>query len=405
MIFMLTLDRIYEAKNVLSGIIRHTDTVRAANISHDCDLYLKTENLQVTGSFKVRGAIYRMSKLTDKEKSLGVCACSAGNHAQGVALAAKKMGIKARIFMPSMAAIYKIEATRALGAEVTLVDGVFDDAYKASIDYAKESGAVFISPFDDEGIIAGQGTIGLEILEQLPDVDAVVTAVGGGGLISGIAFVIKQLKPSVKVYGVQAQGASGMLMSLTAGHIEGPKTMSTFADGIAVRLPGKLTFDACKKYVDEVVTVTDDEISASILALMEQQKVVSEGAGAAPVAAIMFNKIPNLKGKKVVAVISGGNIDVNILSRVISRGLLKAGRLSDITIKLIDKPGQLKEVSTIIAEYGANVIKVRHNLGVENMAINSCLLHVSMETRNREHTEEIKTALIKAGYELCKEEH
>ena len=396
---MLTLDTVYQAAHKLKEVARETDLILAKNIVDNANIYLKTENLQVTGSFKLRGAYYKISSLTEEEKAKGVIACSAGNHAQGVALAAQKNGIKATIFIPSTAPISKIEATRSYNAEIMLIDGVYDDAYEAAVEYQKQTGGTFIHPFDDEKVIAGQGTIALEILNQLPSVDAIIVPIGGGGLISGLAYAIKMLKPECKVYGVEARGADSMLMSLEKAEMCKLKKVSTFADGIAVKTPGDLTYNLCKDYVDKIVTVTDDEIATAILTLIEKQKLIAEGAGAVSVAAALFNKL-DLEGKNVVCLVSGGNIDVNILSRVINRGLLTAGRLSDITIYMLDKPGQLKEVAAIVADSGANVIKVSHIQGGENTDINQCYLKISMETRNKAHLEQIKKALKKAGYTL-----
>ncbi|MBQ4078212.1 threonine ammonia-lyase [bacterium] len=396
---MITLDKIRDAKNVLKSIIRETDMIYAQNIMDNSNIYLKTENLQVTGSFKVRGASYKIANLPEEEKSKGVIACSAGNHAQGVALASQKSGIKATIFIPATAPISKVEATKKFGAEIKLIDGVYDDAYKTAIEYQKETNGTFVHPFDDVDVIAGQGTIGLEIIEQLPDVEAVIVPIGGGGLIAGVAFAIKQLKPSCKVYGVQSQGAGSMYQSFINKKVLELPTVNTFADGTAVKRPGDLTFELCQKYVDDIITVTDDEIASAILALMEKQKIVAEGAGALSVAAAMFNKLP-IKGKKTVCVVSGGNIDVNIISRVINRGLLNSGRLCHLTIELLDKPGQLRDVSGIIAEHGANVIRVRHNQGGSNTDINDCFLKISLETRNQEHFEQIQNALIAKGYKI-----
>ena len=399
---MLTLDRIYQAEHTLRGVLRKTDLILSQGIAPDCELYLKAENLQVTGSFKTRGAYFKMSALTEEERAKGVIACSAGNHAQGVALSAGRTGTHATIFIPSIAPISKIEATRRMGAEVKIVDGVYDDAYEAAIAYQEETGGVFVHPFNDEDVIAGQGTIGLEILDQLPEVDAVIVPIGGGGLISGIAFAVKKLHPACKVYGVQAAGAGGMYRSFKEGRRECLASVATFADGIAVKSPGEVTFELCREYVDDIVTVTDDEIATAILTLMEQQKLVSEGAGAASVAAAMFGKLP-LSGKKVCAVVSGGNIDVNMLSRVITRGLQTTGRLAELKIAMLDRPGQLKEVSAIIADMGANVTKVIHNPGGENTDIFGCYLHISMETKNKAHIHEIKEAIVKAGYRIVEE--
>ena len=396
---MITLGKVKDAAKVLEQIIRKTDMIYAQNIMDNSNIYLKTENLQVTGSFKVRGASYKIANLPAKEKEKGVIACSAGNHAQGVALASQKSGIKATIFIPATAPLSKVEATKKLGAEIKLIDGVYDDAYNAAIKYQKETNGTFVHPFDDADVIAGQGTIGLEILEQLPDVEAVIVPIGGGGLIAGVAYAIKQLKPDCKVYGVQSQGAGSMYQSFINKKVLELPTVNTFADGTAVKRPGDLTFELCQKYVDDIITVTDDEIASAILALMEKQKVVAEGAGALSVAAAMFNKLP-IKGKKTVCIVSGGNIDVNIISRVINRGLLNSGRLCHLTIELLDKPGQLRDVSAIIAEHGANVIRVRHNQGGSNTDINDCFLKISLETRNQEHFEQIQNALIAKGYKI-----
>ena len=396
---MLTLDKVYHASYVLKDVVRKTALIPAPAINPDCNLYLKTENLQVTGSFKVRGAGYKISQLTDEEKARGVIACSAGNHAQGVALAAKKYGIKSVICLPDGAPISKVEATKGYGAEVVMVKGVYDDAYNRALELRDECGYTFVHPFNDDDVIAGQGTVGLEILEELNDVDAVVVPVGGGGLISGIAFALKQLKPSVKVYGVQASGAPSMYNSVKDGKIERLDAVSTIADGIAVKEPGDRTFEICSKYVDDIVTVSEGEISSAILALIEQHKLIAEGAGAVSVAAVMFNKIP-VKGKKVVSLISGGNIDVTILSRVIKRGLLMSGRNYTLCIELMDKPGQLQDVSTIIATHGGNVISVHHERASETMDINGCYLRIVLETRNHEHIKEITDALTGAGFKL-----
>ncbi len=396
---MLTLDKIYHAGYVLKDVIRKTDLIRAPKINPDCDVYLKTENLQITGSFKVRGAYYKISQLSDEEKKKGVIACSAGNHAQGVALAASKSGISSLICLPDGAPISKVEATKSYGAQVCLVEGVYDDAYNKAIELRDEKGYTFIHPFDDENVIAGQGTIGLEILDQLSDVDAIVVPVGGGGLISGVAFAVKHLKPEIKVYGVQASGAPSMVVSLKEDEIKCLDSVSTIADGIKVKEPGEHTFECCKKYVDDIVTVTDDEISSAILALIEQHKLISEGAGAVSVAAVMFGKVP-IKGKKVVCLVSGGNIDVTILSRVIKRGLLKSGRSDSINIELIDKPGQLRDVSKIIADLGGNVVSIHHERASENSDIIGCYLRIVLETRNFEHKMEIRKALSDAGFTI-----
>ncbi|MGN0813518.1 MAG: threonine ammonia-lyase [Candidatus Coproplasma sp.] len=399
---MLTLDKVYHAHYVLKDAIRETDIIYSPVLSGQCGakIYLKTENLQITGSFKVRGAYYKISQLSEEEKAKGVIACSAGNHAQGVALASEKFGIKSIICMPDGAPISKVEATKSYGAEVVLVPGVYDDAHNEAERLKDEKGYTFIHPFDDEDVIAGQGTIGLEIMDQLKDADAVVVPIGGGGLISGVAFAIKSLNPKIKVYGVQADGAPSMLNSVEHKHIETLPSVSTVADGIAVKEPGKLTFELCSKYVDKIVSVTDDQVSAAILALIEKQKMIAEGAGAVSLAAVMFDKIPDIKDKKVVCLISGGNIDVTILSRVINRGLLMGGRQCSLTLELMDKPGQLVGVSEIIAKCGGNVTAVLHERTNEGTAINGCYLKMQIETKDFEQIKLIKDTLKNNGFKL-----
>lgn len=397
---MVTLDKVYHAAHVLKSVVRHTDLVKAPAINPDVDIWLKPENLQVTGSFKVRGSGYMISQLSDEEKAKGVIACSAGNHAQGVALAATKYGIKSVICLPDGAPISKVEATKDYGAEVVMVEGVYDDAYTEALRLRDEKGYTFIHPFDAENVIAGQGTIGLEIMNEMPDVDAIIVPIGGGGLISGVALAAKKLNPNVKVYGVQAAGAPSMFNSVRDGKIERLDSVSTIADGIAVKEPGENTFNYVKEYVDEIVTVTEDEIATAILTLIEQHKMIAEGAGAVSVAAAMFNKV-DVKGKKVVCIVSGGNIDVTILSRVIKRGLSRSGRNCSLLVELVDKPGQLKGVSNIIADKGGNVISVHHERAGEGSDINGCFLRIVLETRNFEHIKEITDALTAAGYKLC----
>ena len=384
---MLEISEIFNAAAVLKEVARKTAIIPAPKLSSEADIYLKSENLQLTGSFKLRGAYYKISQLSDEEKARGVIACSAGNHAQGVALGAKHNGIKAVICLPAGAPISKVEATKSYGAEVVLVPGVYDDGYS------------FVHPFDDPKVIAGQGTIGLEILEEMPDVEAVIVPIGGGGLISGVAFAIKCLRPDVKVYGVQSTGAPSMAASLKEGKLCHLNDVHTIADGIAVKEPGVNTFEMCNKYVDEVVTVTDDEIAAAILALIEQQKIVAEGAGAVSVAAAMFGKLP-IKGKKVICLVSGGNIDVNTLSRVITRGLSKSGRNYTFIIDLADKPGQLSGVCSIVGSTGGNIISVTHERINSSSDINGCTIRLELETRDSEHVDEIRRALTEAGHKV-----
>ena len=396
---MLTIDKIFHASTVLKKIIRPTPLAKAYGIAPQCDLYFKPENLQNTGSFKLRGSGYKIAMLSEEEKAKGVIACSAGNHAQGVALAASKCGISSLICLPDNAPISKIEATKNYGAKVCLVEGCYDDAYNKAMSLKDELGLTFVHPFDDENVIAGQGTIGLEIVNDIDNIDAVIVPIGGGGLISGVAYAIKAINPRIKVYGVQAAGAPSMYNSVNSGSIQTLPSVSTIADGIAVKRPGDNTFDMVSKYVDDIALVTEDEISSAILALIEKQKMIAEGAGAVSVAAAMFNKFP-VEGKKVVSVVSGGNIDVTSLSRVIERGLMKSGRSSSLLIELVDKPGQLKDVSRIIADCGGNVTSVHHERNGNTESINGCYLRIVLETRNHEHIKQIEAALTDAGYKL-----
>ena len=396
---MLNLDSFYKARYALSRVIRRTDLVRAPKLNPEADIYLKPENLQVTGSFKVRGACYKIACLTEQEKKHGVIACSAGNHAQGVALGASCNGIKSIICLPDGAPISKVEATRGYGAEICLVPGVYDDAYQQALSLRDQHGYTFIHPFDDENVIAGQGTIGLELLEQLPDVQVVIVPIGGGGLASGVAFAIKQLNPKVEVWGVQAAGAPSMYQSMVDHQILRLSNMSTIADGIAVKQPGQITYDTCQKYLDGIVTVTEDEICAAILALIEQHKMVAEGAGAVSVAAAMFGKVP-VKGRKTICIVSGGNIDVTILNRVINRGLAKSGRTCTFTVELEDKPGQLVGVSQIVASMGGNVISVHHERNDDSARVTDCQLRIKVETRNEQHIEDIRQALTDKGFKV-----
>lgn len=395
----LEINEVFNAQRVLSGVARHTALVEAPQINPDAEIWLKPENLQLTGSFKLRGAYYKISQLSPEEKERGVIACSAGNHAQGVALGATHNGIKSLICLPAGAPLSKVEATKGYGADVCLVPGVYDDAYAKALELQKEFGYTFVHPFDDPLVIAGQGTIGLEILQDLPEVDAVIVPIGGGGLISGVSFAIKTLRPEVKVYGVQSNGAPSMTTSLHEGKITRLESVQTIADGIAVKEPGVNTFEYVKKYADEVVTVSDEETAAAILSLIERNKLVAEGAGAVAVAAAMFDKVP-VKGKKVVCLVSGGNIDVSTLSRIITRGLSKSGRNYTFTINLYDKPGQLSGVCAVIANEGGNILGVSHERISSQLNINDCNIRVEIETRNLAHIDEIRAALTEAGYKV-----
>lgn len=393
---MLTLDMVYDAQKKLKEVARLTPLNPAPAIGEN--VFIKSENLQLTGSFKLRGAFNKISSLTDEEKSRGVIACSAGNHAQGVALSATKNGIKSVICMPAGAPLAKVEATKGFGAEVVLVDGVYDDAAREAERLTKEKGYTFAHPFNDEYVIAGQGTIALEILEQLPEVEQVVVPIGGGGLISGVAYTIKQLKPDCKVIGVQAATVPSMYESWKAGKIVTVPDGNTIADGIHVLTPGSLTFELVEKYVDEVVTVSEDEICAAILTLLEKSKTVAEGAGATPVAACLYNKVD--MSKKTVCVVSGGNVDVTTLNRIITKGMIKTGRIVEVQTKVSDKPGQLNRLLQLIAENGANIMSIVHKREDKAADVNTCVVSLVLETRNEEHVKKLHDSMTAAGYEL-----
>lgn len=387
---------IYEAKEILSGVIQHTPLVHA-NKLHE-NIWIKAENLQSTGAFKLRGAYYKLSTLSNEERKKGVIAASAGNHAQGVAYACKEMGIHGIIVMPKTAPLSKIEATRSYGVEVVLQGDTFDDAYTYAKNLQQITQAVFIEPFNDEYIIAGQGTIGLEIIEDMPDVDVVVVPIGGGGLISGIAYAIKKLHPQCKVVGVQTEAIPSMKTSIESHHILEVSSSSTIADGIAVREPGTLTYELCQQYVDEIVTVSEEEIAAAILFLLEKMKMVAEGAGAVSIAAMMFHKL-NIKNKKCVCVLSGGNIDVNVLSKIIDLGLVKTGRKVSIYLHVTDKPGYLARIIELISKTGANIISIHHNRLQDEILANRCRVDFVLETTNEQHIQEVFAILRKEGYE------
>ena len=398
----LTLADIQQAHLAMYDVVHHTPLDKSTTFSNMAgyDVYLKMENLQKTGSFKIRGAYNKIHSLDTEQKSKGVIAASAGNHAQGVAYAARMAGIKATIVMPEGAPLAKVMATRGYGAEVVLSGMVYDDAFQKAQELEKEQGQTFIHAFNDYQVIAGQGTIGLEILEDLEDVSAIVVPVGGGGLIAGIALAVKQLAPHVKIYGVQAQGAPAMYMSKQAHALKTTPDAVTFADGIAVKAPGDLTFDIIDKYVDDIVVVDEEAIASTILMMLERSKLMVEGAGAVGLAAILNHKIPG-KGK-VANIVSGGNVDVNFIARIIERGLVKAGRRIKIFTFINDRPGVLQQLLTVIAAAKANVIHISHNRVEENVPIGQALVEISLETRDVLHTEQILASLRQHGYNAQK---
>lgn len=394
----VTLADVQEAYESMKGVVHHTPLDRSITFSEmaGTQVYLKLENLQKTGSFKIRGAYNKIRLLTDNEKAKGVIAASAGNHAQGVAFAAARAKTKATIVMPEMAPLAKVMATRGYGAEVVLSGSVYDDAYQKAKEIQETSGQTFIHAFNDMGVIAGQGTVGLEILKDLDDVSTIVVPVGGGGLIAGIAAAVKEKAPHVKVYGVQAQGAPAMYMSKKEHTIRTTPDAVTMADGIAVKIPGDLTFAIIDKYVDDIVVVDDELIAGTILMLLERAKLMVEGAGAISLAAVLNNKLP-LSGK-VVSVISGGNIDVNFIARIIERGLVKAGRRVKISALIMDRPGVLQHLLTVVARQRANVINVYHDRVERNVPIGQAVVEISLETRDALHTEQILSSLRQEGF-------
>lgn len=394
-----SIDRIRDAARVLAPLAARTPMEHSRFLASvtGAPVHLKCENLQRTGSYKIRGASYRLSRLTPEERARGVVAASAGNHAQGVAFAARQLGIPATIFMPNGVALPKLEATRDYGADVELVGDVVDQSLAAAKRYAEEHGAVFIPPFDHPDVIAGQGTVGLEILEDVPDVETVVVPIGGGGLISGVAAALKQLAPGVRIVGVQAENAAAFPPSLAAGEVRTVRTSPTIADGIAVGTPGRLTFEIVRDLVDEVVTVSDDETASALLVLLERAKLVVEPAGAVGVAALLSGRIRE-PGRTVV-VLSGGNIDPLMMERVISRGLIASDRYMTLRIGLPDRPGQLAVISALIAEANANVVEVLHTRHGTGTQISEVQIDISVETRGRAHQAALLGRLEQAGYQ------
>ncbi len=392
----VTLEMIQDAKEALKGITELTPIVSSNRLGKN--LFIKSENLQKTGSFKIRGAFNKIRTLSQEEAARGVIACAAGDHAHGVALCATLLGIKSVICMPEGAPILKVEATRGYGAEVVLVPGIYDDAAREAERLSKEEGYTFAHPFNDPYVIAGQGTIGLEILEQVPDVEQIVVPIGGGGLISGVAVAVKSMRPNVKVIGVQAATVPSMFVSRRNKEITTVKDGPTIADGIHVLTPGDLTFRIVQDYVDDIVTVSEDEIAAAIVALLEGPKTVAEGAGATSVAAYLFEKIDT--SLKTVALVSGGNVDITTLSRIITKGLQKTGRIVQLTTKLQDKAGNLAQLLTCVAENGANVLDIDHQREDAKTEVNSCVVTMTLETRDEAHVQSLRADLIKRGYAL-----
>ncbi|MDF9407058.1 MAG: L-threonine dehydratase catabolic TdcB [Pelotomaculum sp. PtaB.Bin013] len=395
----LTMEKIYLARDRLVGIARRTPLDYSTTFSKVTgnSVYLKLENMQKTGSFKIRGAYNKVMSLGGEDRDLGVIAASAGNHAQGVAYAAAMAGIRCTVVMPAGAPISKVMATQGYGAEVVLAGGGYDEAYQMARKLQSKSGAVFVHGFNDLDVVAGQATIALELLEELPDVEAVLVPVGGGGLLAGIAFALKEIKPSVRVIGVQAEGAPSMYCSYIEGGLRKVRGAGTFADGIAVREPGDITFALIKQCVDEFVIVDDEEIASAILMLLERSKIVVEGAGAVGLAALIHNKT-TLENVKTAVVLSGGNIDVNTLSIIIERGLAKTGRYVRLRTIVTDRPGSLLKLLSVVAEAGANVISVTHDRIKQEIPLKQAEVELTLETRNKEHIEQVIACLTTAGY-------
>ncbi|MCI6988070.1 MAG: threonine ammonia-lyase [Campylobacter sp.] len=399
---MVDLNKIVQAKRTISDFITKTTCAKSTRLSKQfgAEIYLKSENLQKTGAYKIRGAYNAIANLSDEEKKCGVIAASAGNHAQGVAISAAEFGVRAVIVMPEATPLLKISGTKALGAEVILNGDNFDEAYAYALEYAKEEGLIFIHPFDNEFVQAGQGTIALEMLEDVPGLDYIIVPVGGGGLISGVASYAKQINPNIKVIGVDAKGAPAMFNSFKAKKPINSKSVRTIADGISVRDASPVTLGHIIECVDEFVQVDDEEIAGAILYLLEKQKIVVEGAGAVGVAALMNDKFSYFKGAKIGIILSGGNIDVQMLSIIIEKGLIKTHRKMTISVTLIDKPGALLSLTDVLRKVNANIVKIDYDRFSTKIDYGDATITITLETKGKEHQEQIAWALKQNGYEF-----
>ncbi|MCD4668369.1 MAG: threonine ammonia-lyase [Sulfurimonas sp.] len=397
---MLNIEKIYQAKERIKDVVVNTPFSHAPYLSEisGCEVYLKKENLQVTGAFKIRGAYNKLASLNEEQLACGVVAASAGNHAQGVALSASKFGVKAVIIMPESTPLTKVNGVKHFGAEVILAGANYDEAYAYAKEYGEKNSLTFVHPFEDEDVIAGQGTVALDILEKCEDLDAVIIPVGGGGLISGMACAIKSINPNIKVIGVGASGAPALKNSFELGRAVDTTSVRTIADGIAVRDTSEVTLAYMLKTVDEFISVDDEEIASAILYLLEKQKLVVEGAGSVGVAALLHSKLEHLKGKKVAVVLSGGNMDVTLLSVIIEKGLLKSGRKMKITVTLVDKPGSLMRFTQILQELNANIVHISYDRTSISLDYGDANVTVHMETKGDEHQLEIRDKLKKDGY-------
>ena len=398
---MAKLEAFIKAKEKLSKVLLKTSLIQSPIFSKEAgnEVYIKPENLQKTGSFKIRGAYNKITNLSDEEKKKGVIASSAGNHAQGVAYGAKESGIKAVIVMPKSTPLIKVESTKQYGAEVVLHGDVYDDAFKKAKELEEKEGYIFVHPFDDEDVIHGQGTIALEILEELPETDIILVPIGGGGLISGIACAAKILKPEIKIIGVEPDGAASAYEAIKEDKVVELKEANTIADGTAVKKIGNTTFEYIKKYVDEIITVSDYELMESFLLLVEKHKIIAENSGILSLAALKKLKEKN---KKVVSVVSGGNIDVLMISSMINKGLIKRDRIFNFTVSIPDKPGELAKTVDLIAEQGANVIKLEHNQFKNLSRFKDIELQITVETNGSEHVKNLVEAFEEKGYEIVK---
>ncbi|MDU5107940.1 MULTISPECIES: threonine ammonia-lyase [unclassified Clostridium] len=393
------LNEIKKAKENIKDIITKTPLIHSNIFSsiNNCSVYMKCENLQVTGAYKIRGALNKIRSLSEDEKSKGVVCSSAGNHAQGVAYAANLLGVKSTIVMPKNTPYLKIQSTQNFGGNVVLNGTCYDDAYLKAKSIESENDSIFIHPFNDMNVIYGQGTIALEIFEDLEDIDVIICPIGGGGLISGISLATKEINPKIKIIGVQAEGANAMEQSYKSGKMISLPSVNTIADGIAVKSPGELTYSLIKEYVDEIVTVSDKEIAEAFLILCERHKLLAEASGVASLAAL---KKLDLKDKKVVSIISGGNIDMLTISSLISDGLVERGRLFCFSVELPDIPGQLQEISRILSELNANVVQLEHNQFKASNRLKNVLLEVTVETNGNDHIELIKSELYNNGFKI-----
>jgi threonine dehydratase len=397
---LLNIEKIYEAKERIKDIVVDTPFSYAPYLSElsACEVYLKKENLQVTGAFKIRGAYNKIASLSEQERACGVVAASAGNHAQGVALSASKFSIRAVIVMPESTPLTKVNGVKHYGAEVILAGSNYDEAYAYALKYGKENSLTFVHPFEDDEVMAGQGTVALEILDKCEELDAVIIPVGGGGLISGMACAFKSINPKIEVIGVSAKGAPALKNSYELGEAVDSLSVRTIADGIAVRDTSKITLSHILTTVDRFISVDDEEIANGILFLLEKQKLVVEGAGAVGVAALLHNKLEHLKGKKVAVVLSGGNMDVTLLSVIIEKGLLKSGRKMNITVTLVDKPGSLMRFTQILQELNANIVHIAYDRTAISLEYGDAHVTVHMETKGEEHQLQIRSVLKEEGY-------